>query len=95
MAIGEILINDIFVIETPKIGKTKINCVSKQLLRETDKVDKVPLDMSSYLNQMCYYRVVTSHACSTFIKLILICFKLHAGTSKMVADVERSSEFKQ
>ncbi len=50
MAIGEILINDIFVIETPKIGKTKINSVSKQPLRETDKVDKVPLDMSSYLN---------------------------------------------
>ena len=44
---------------------------------------------------MCYYRVVTSHAYSTFIKLILICFKFHAGTSKMVADVERSSEFKQ
>ncbi len=51
MAIGEILINDIFVIETTKLGKTKINSVLKQLLRETDKVDiKVPLDMSSYLN---------------------------------------------
>ncbi len=47
----EILINDIFVIETTKLGKTKINSVLKQLLRETDKVDiKVPLDMSSYLN---------------------------------------------
>ncbi len=51
MAIGEILINDIFVIETTKLGKTKINSVLKQLLRETDKVDiKVPLAMSSYLN---------------------------------------------
>ncbi len=50
MVNGDILINDIFVIETPKIGKTKINSVLKQLLRETDKVDKVPLDMSGYLN---------------------------------------------
>ena len=49
--------------------------------------------MSSYLNVLLSSGHYSHQVMDTFIKLILIiCFKLHAG---MLADVERSSEFKQ